>query len=106
MLAAGLPVDARGQHGGTSLHWAAWHGNAKMVREVLQHHPPLEQVDSDFHGTPIGWTIHGSENGWHRETGEYAATIEALIQAGAKIPERRGGNDAVRSVLLRYGAQN
>src|SRR5438445_9481243 len=28
MLKAGWPVDARGQHGGTALHWAGFHGNA------------------------------------------------------------------------------
>ena len=27
MLAAGWPVDVRGQHRATPLHWAAWHGN-------------------------------------------------------------------------------
>src|SRR6185503_13462571 len=27
MLAAGWPVDVRGQFGATPLHWAAWHGN-------------------------------------------------------------------------------
>src|SRR5205823_13191124 len=26
MLAAGFPVDANGQHEGTPLHWAAFHG--------------------------------------------------------------------------------
>src|SRR5262249_258540 len=31
MLAAGLPVDAIGQHEGTPLHWAAFHGNVEMA---------------------------------------------------------------------------
>ncbi len=31
MLEAGLPVTAKGQHRGTPLHWAAWHGNLAMV---------------------------------------------------------------------------
>src|SRR3989475_534378 len=35
MLAAGLPVDALGQHGATPLHWAAFHGNVEMAREIL-----------------------------------------------------------------------
>src|SRR5947207_1355166 len=26
LLAAGLPVNARGEHGGTALHWACWKG--------------------------------------------------------------------------------
>ena len=102
MLAAGLPVDARGQHGGTPLHWAAWHGNAAMARDILCHNPPLELRDSEFDSTPLGWAIHGSENGWHREKGDYAATIEALIEAGARIPESPAGTDAVRAVLSKY----
>ena len=84
MLAAGLPADARGQHGGTPLHWAAWHGNAEMVREILRYNPPLEATDAEFKVTPLAWAEHGSKNGWHRETGDYAATAEALRQAGAK----------------------
>jgi hypothetical protein len=83
MLAAGLPADARGQHGGTPLHWAAWHGNVEMVREILRYNPPLEVTDAEFNATPLGWANHGSEHGWHRETGDYPATIEALHRAGA-----------------------
>src|SRR6185503_4307404 len=84
MLAAGLPVDVRGQHGGTPLHWAAWHGNAEMVREILRYNPPLEATDAEFKATPLGWAEHGSKNGWHREKGDYGATGEALCHAGAK----------------------
>ena len=86
MLSAGWPVDARGQHGGTPLHWAAFHGNAEMVNLLLTHHPPLEATDDDYHSTPLGWAIHGSENGWHRDTGDYAATVEALLRAGSAAP--------------------
>lgn len=99
MLAAGLPVNARGQHRATPLHWAAFHGNAEMARVILRHNPPLEQLDSDFNATPLGWAIHGSENGWHRATGDYAATTQALREAGAKPPAKIGGTEAVRKVL-------
>ena len=37
MLEAGWPSDVRGQHRGTPLHWAAFHGNAEMVRLLLAH---------------------------------------------------------------------
>src|SRR6267142_2463546 len=40
MLAAGWPVDVRAG-GTTALHFAAWHGNTEMMREILKHHPPL-----------------------------------------------------------------
>ncbi len=101
MLAIGLPVDARSQHKATPLHWAAFQGNADMVELILQKNPPLEVTDADFNATPMGWAIHGSENGWQRETGNYAAVVEALLRAGAKPPQEVAGSAAVRQVLLR-----
>jgi ankyrin repeat protein len=101
MLAIGLPVDARSQHNATPLHWAAFHGNAEMVDLILQKNPPLEVTDADFNATPMGWAIHGSENGWQRETGNYAAVVEALLRAGAKPPQKVAGSAEARQVLLR-----
>jgi ankyrin repeat protein len=101
MLAAGLPVDARGQHGGTPLHWAAWHGNAAMARIILAHSPPLESIDADFSAPPLGWAMHGSENGWHRGQGDYPAVVHALLDAGAKAPKQIEGTPAVQSALIR-----
>jgi ankyrin repeat protein len=102
MLASGLPADALGQHGATPLHWAAFHGNAEMAREILRYNPPLEQIDSDFQGTPLGWAVHGSEHGWYCRTGDYAGTVEALLKAGAKVPDRSGGTPAVRELLSKH----
>ena len=96
-----MPLDALGQHGATPLHWAAFHGNVEMVRVLLRHGPPLEQKDRDFNGTPLGWAIHGSEHGWYYRTGNYARTVEELLKAGAKKPEKVGGTREVREVLGR-----
>ena len=106
MLAAGLPVDTRGQHRATPLHWAAWHGNAEMAREILRYNPPLEVTDADFNATPLGWAIHGSEHGWYCRTGNYAATVEALLKAGAKLPEKIAGTNAVKEVIQGYRAKD
>ncbi len=85
LLAAGWPVDATGRHGGTALHWAGFHGNAEMVRVILQHRPPLEARDRDFGGqTPLQWTVYGSVNGWYAGRGDYAGVMELLIGAGAR----------------------
>jgi hypothetical protein len=105
MLKAGLPVDARSQHNGTPLHWAAFHGNCEMVKAILPFGPPLEATDADFNSTPLGWAVHGSEHGWNRQSGDYALTVEALIAAGARLPERLDGTDAVREVLRRHGTK-
>lgn len=103
MLEAGWPVDARGQHQATPLHWAAFHGNPDMARDVLRFDPPLELTDADFSGTPLRWAIYGSENGWYAKTGDYGATVDALIRAGATLPGAIEGSDAVRDALRRHG---
>ncbi len=101
MLECGWPVDARGQHDATVLHWAGFHGNVEMAREILRFNPPLEATDGDFKGTPLGWTIHGSENGWYASSGKHAETVEVLLKAGATRPREIGGSAAVRAVLER-----
>ncbi len=105
MLQAGWPVDARGQHRATPLHWAAFHGNVQMAELLLHYNPPLELRDGDFHSTPLGWAMHGSEHGWHRSSGEYPKVVEALLRAGASLPEEAGGTGAVKEVLRRYGLE-
>jgi len=101
MLESGLPVGARGQHRATPLHWAAFHGNADMVREILRFKPPLDDTGNDFNGTPIGWAIHGSEHGWYSRDGNYPRVVELLLAAGAKRPTEIGGSPAVRAALQR-----
>ncbi|HLH17374.1 MAG TPA: ankyrin repeat domain-containing protein [Bryobacteraceae bacterium] len=103
MIAAGLPVEARGQHRGTTLHWAAWHGNIELVRLILAHHPDIEDRDNDFKASPLGWATHGSLNGWYREKGDYPATVEALLDAGARPPAEVSGSKAVQAILRRRG---
>jgi ankyrin repeat protein len=106
MLAAGWPVVVRGQHGGTPLHWAAWHGNAEMVREILRYHPPLDLRGDDHDLPALGWALHGSEHGWHRKTGDYPAVVDALLAAGAKLPENEFEvGDAVRRVIEKHGTK-
>ena len=75
MLTAGFPVESFGQHHATPLHWAAWHGNAELVRLILTYHPPIENSDNDYKVTPLHWAIHGSQNGWYRDAGDYPATV-------------------------------
>jgi hypothetical protein len=104
MLRAGWPVDARGEYDMTSLQWAAWHGNAEMVREILRYHPKLE-LSCEHEITALGSALHGSENSWHRQTGDYSATVEALLEAGAKAPKVTDDLEAsaeAREVLSRY----
>jgi ankyrin repeat protein len=103
MLLAGLPVDVCSQHHATALHWASWHGNAELVRLILERKPPLENADNEYKGTPLNWAIHGSENGWYRDKGDYLTTVELLLEAGAEPPEAAAGTPAVRGLLNKHG---
>jgi ankyrin repeat protein len=109
MLAAGWPLDARGEHGGTALHWASWHGNLEMVREILRYQRNVDVKGDDHDMTPLGWAVHGSLNSWHRDTGDYAGVVEALLTAGAKAPPLNEGlemSTAIREVLKRHAGQS
>jgi len=86
MLEAGWPVDTPGDAGAAALHWAGFHGNAEMAREILRFHPSLELKSREYAGTALSWTIYGSGNGWHRDTGDFAGTVKALLEAGAVVP--------------------
>jgi ankyrin repeat protein len=86
MLEAGWPVNTPGEAGATALHWAGFHGNVEMAREILQFHPALELKSREYAGTALSWTVYGSGNGWHRDTGDYVGTIRALLAAGASMP--------------------
>ena len=104
MLAAGWPVDARGQHHATPLHWAAWNGNSEMIRELIRHRAPVDVKGDEYDGTPLGWALYGCVHGWHCRTGDYAGVVEALIAAGAQAPAvtpQLEVSEAVRAVLER-----
>ena len=105
MLAAGWPVDARGQHRATPLHWAAWNGNSDMIRELLRHRAPVDVKGDEYDGTPLFWAVYGSVHGWRCKTGDYAGAVETLIAAGAQVPKltpELNASDAVRAVLARH----
>jgi hypothetical protein len=105
MLAAGWPVDVRGGMGGTALHFASWHGNTAMMREILKHDPPLETTDTSYGGTPLTWALHGSKNSWERHKGDYAVAVKLLLKAGAKAPkltEDLEASEPALAVLRRY----
>ena len=104
MLRAGWSSEARGLHGGTALHWAAYQGDAELAGLILGFRPPLEAVDTQFGGTPLGWAIHGSMGGSGFPTADFAKTVTALLNAGAKPPKRISGSPSVQTVLRKFTA--
>jgi ankyrin repeat protein len=81
MLDVGFPIEGRSQHNGTALHWAAWQGNAELVRALLEKggRAQLGIRDNDFDATPLNWAKHGSENCGR---GDYETVIQLLSSPG------------------------
>jgi ankyrin repeat protein len=91
LLAAGVPVDTRGEHGGTALHWACWKGYPDLVKLLLAHGASLSVKDAAFDADPPGWFDHGRENNGDRRGSDYPAVAEILREAGC---EARPMNEA------------
>jgi ankyrin repeat protein len=108
MLRRGFPVTSRSQHGATPLHWAAFHGNADMIEDVLRYNPPIDAQDRQFKGSAMGWLIHGALYPWGSSTGRHGECARLLLGAGAQVDEAAlpTGHDALDRVLrehfLRY----
>ena len=101
LLRAGWPVDVlTNANGASALHWAGFHGNVEMVREILRYHPPVEMAEKQFGGTPLAWTAYGSVHGYAKNP-NYPAAVEALLDAGVSVPdlEKIGGSEEVREVI-------
>jgi len=84
LLAAGVDVNTRGEHGGTALHWACWKGYPDIVKLLLEHGASLTVEDNSFHAPPAGWLHHGHENCGE---GDYVQVARLLLAAGATIEE-------------------
>lgn len=82
MLEAGWPIDARGQHNATALHWAGFHGNAALARLLIEHGAPVDIRGDEYDGTPLDWAMHGAQHGWRKDTGDYPGTMAVLRAAG------------------------
>jgi ankyrin repeat protein len=104
LLAAGMPVDARGEAGATALHWACWKGYPDLVALLIGHGASLTIEDAQFHGTPPGWFAHGLQHCAEHDGG-YPQVARLLLAAGAIIPavDLPTGHAGVDAVLSEYG---
>jgi ankyrin repeat protein len=95
-----LPEDK----GVTPLHSAAWCGRIAAVRALIAAGAEINAEEERFKGTPLGWTQHGSRfNG--DPAGDYPACAEALLAAGALLPEEFYGTPEVVAVMKRHAAK-
>jgi hypothetical protein len=99
LLSAGWPSGAAMESGQTALHFAAWHGNVEMVRDLITHNASINVFEAEHGGSPLAWALHGSLNSWERDKGDYPGVTRALLIAGAAIPKPERPLEAAEEVL-------
>jgi ankyrin repeat protein len=100
LLEFGFPVDEGGGTDGSPLNRACICGYIEIVRLLIAHGASLTQRNV-YGGVPLTACIWGSLN-FRAHDGDYPATAEALLAAGAPLPDSLGGSPAVQEVLRRY----
>jgi ankyrin repeat protein len=99
LLSAGWPASPATENGQTPLHFAAWHGNIDIVRDLIAHNAPVNAFETEHGGNPLAWALHGSQHSWHSDKGDYPAVTRALLDAGAQIPQPEKPLEATEEVL-------
>jgi ankyrin repeat protein len=100
LLDAGMPVDTRGWSNFTPLDQAAMHGRADTVRLLIERGADLTDCAFDEEGpTPLDSAVWGIANN-RADDGDYLATVEALIAAGAPTRLTPPTGDAAIDALL------
>ena len=85
MVDLGFDTRLVGHDNGDALHWAAFLGNADMVRVLLARSPAIGVRDAGYGGTPLGWCVYGSVHGEKKRTGAFAEVARLLIDAGEVV---------------------
>jgi ankyrin repeat protein len=99
LLSAGWPAGAAMENGQTALHFAAWHGNIEMVRDLITHNASINVFEAEHGGSPLAWALHGSLNSWERDKGDFPGVTRALLIAGADIPKPERPLEVAEEVL-------
>lgn len=109
LLAAGARVDGNPNSEENPLGQACWRGQIPIARELLAHGAA---TDFDDGGCAIGAALHGSRHCQDPEGGPtmatvteinpepYAEIVRMLLAAGARIPDRVGGEHGPRAAVL------
>jgi ankyrin repeat protein len=85
MLDLGFDALAPGPDDFEAIRWAAFLGNAEMMRALLRHNPPLNVPDRSYGGTPLDNCLYGAVHGWACESGDFVTTARLLLEAGERV---------------------
>ena len=104
MVDLGFSPSARGVDQWEPIRWAAFHGNAELLKRLLSLSAPIGEPDPTYGGTPVGQCLYGSLHGWHCRTGDFATALQLLLDAGER-PDRSWyptGRADIDAILQRY----
>ncbi|MBC8028216.1 MAG: ankyrin repeat domain-containing protein [Steroidobacteraceae bacterium] len=105
LIDAGADLERTGLFGARALHWAAWTGEAGIVRRLLARKVEIEPRCSEFGATPLFWAVHGYGP---RGPATKKAQVEAarlLIESGAVVDTANKQGLSARS-LAREGRRS
>ncbi|HEY8667195.1 MAG TPA: ankyrin repeat domain-containing protein [Tepidisphaeraceae bacterium] len=113
LLDQGADINARGQWGGTPLHWACWLGSKDSAAVLINHGASVELRCMAFRSTPLLWCAHGSRN-VSTPGADYVGTAKMLLENGADpdTTNNVGANalsmaaPAVAELMREYGAHD
>ncbi len=100
MLQLGFPVDEAGGSDGSPLNRACVCGYVEIARLLIAHGASLAERNV-YGGVPVTACLWGSLN-FRARDGDYPATVEALLSAGAPLPDALSGSPHVQDVLRRH----
>ncbi len=105
MLDLGFPIaQTESSHGYSSLHNAAWSGDAALVDLLISRGHPVDLVDPRYNATPLGYAIHDCIVAKRHPEGDFAHVVESLLTAGS--PWERSiyptGDPQIDEVLGRF----
>jgi ankyrin repeat protein len=106
MLDLGFSPEDRNGFGEQALHTAAYHGNAEVVRLLIDAGADLEARDARFDGTPLAYATVGSRER-AGQPGNWIETAGLLIDAGASRDDvwisGKPPSEEVIALLRSYG---
>lgn len=95
LIRAGADVVAPSLDNGSPLHIAAWFGQPRIARHLIDAGAPLNIFDISHQSSPLGWAVHGSRysGGAEEREGAYAELTEMLLAAGSNLHYPGEAND-------------
>lgn len=69
--------------GASALHWAAFCGKDLLVQRLIEAQASIDQADSNYQSTPLGWAIHALQSKDVQELENQVNCLKLLLEAGA-----------------------